>query len=135
MRVSFYAGLSDIVGQKEVEVKFSGTVCDILDRLCREYGGAESPLPASRCGGRGRIWAVIGLLSRIQCKPIAQLVGAEFPIHADGRSGYTVVAPLETTGIGTALPNSDRSCVFTITITAPQHAHRMGGRFLNQGNA
>ena len=38
MRVRFYAGLSDIVGQKEVEMKFSGTVCDFLDKLCGKYG-------------------------------------------------------------------------------------------------
>ena len=38
MRVRFYAGLSDIVGQKEIEMKFSGTVHDLMDKLCRKYG-------------------------------------------------------------------------------------------------
>ncbi|MBI2350538.1 MAG: MoaD family protein [Deltaproteobacteria bacterium] len=38
MRVRFYAGLSDIVGQKEIEMKFSGSVHDLLGKLCGKYG-------------------------------------------------------------------------------------------------
>jgi len=38
-------------------------------------------------------------------------------------------------GIGMTPENTDRSRVFTITITAPQHEHRMGARSLNHASA
>ena len=96
---------------------------------------SECPLPASRCGGQSQIWAVFALLSRIQCKSMPQLVGTELPIRAEGRCGYTVMAPLEATGIGTAPRNVDGMRVLTITMTAPQQVHRIGARFLNQSTA
>ncbi len=102
---------------------------------CPASGESEPPICASSCGGWKQRWVVIGLLSRIQCKSMLHLVGAELPIPAEGRCGYTVMAPLETTGIGTARPDTERSCVLTITITAPQQVHRIGERFLNQSRA
>lgn len=38
MYVKFYAIFRDIVGQREIQRGFDGTVCDLLDRLCKEYG-------------------------------------------------------------------------------------------------
>jgi hypothetical protein len=38
-------------------------------------------------------------------------------------------------GVGMTPENTDRSRVFTITITAPQHVHRIGARSLNQAKA
>ena len=68
----------------------------------------------------------------IQGKPVPQLAGAALPMRAECRCAYTVAAPLVTIGTGTAPRNTDRIRVFTITITAPQHVHRIGARFLNQ---
>ncbi|MCD5409829.1 MAG: MoaD family protein [Methanocellales archaeon] len=36
--VKFYATFRDIVGQREIQRRFDGTVCELLDRLCKEYG-------------------------------------------------------------------------------------------------
>ena len=38
-------------------------------------------------------------------------------------------------GSGMTPENTDRSRVFTITITAPQHVHRIGARSLNHAKA
>ena len=35
-------------------------------------------------------------------------------------------------GVGMTPENTDRSCVFTITINAPQHEHRIGARSNNR---
>ena len=64
-----------------------------------------------------------------------QLVGAELPIRAEGRCVYTVAAPWVTIVPSTTPRNTDRSCVFTITITVPQQVHRIGARCLNQAIA
>lgn len=62
-------------------------------------------------------------------------MGAELPIRAESRCAYMATAPLVTTRRGTVPANTDRSCVFTITITAPQQVHRMGARALNHAAA
>ena len=64
-----------------------------------------------------------------------QLVGTELPMRAEGRRAYTVAAPWVTIVPGTAPRNTDRIRVFTITITAPQHVHRIGARCLNHAIA
>ena len=44
-------------------------------------------------------------------------------------------APWVAMGTGMTLENTERIRVFTITITAPQHVHRIGARSLNHAIA
>ena len=57
-------------------------------------------------------------------EPAPQLMGADLPSPAAGRCAYMVKAPWVAMGRGMTPENTERSCVLTITITAPQHAHR-----------
>ncbi|HID56632.1 TPA: MoaD/ThiS family protein [Candidatus Poribacteria bacterium] len=38
MRLKFYAVFRDITGQKELDKEFSGTLGQLLDELCDEFG-------------------------------------------------------------------------------------------------
>jgi len=63
------------------------------------------------------------------------LLGTDFPSPTAGHDGYTIKAPGATTIGSGDPPDGERSRVFTIAITAPQHAHIIGARVLTQASA
>jgi len=96
----------------------------------------SKPVHGCRCDRRCESWALIGL-SEARFEASRPLSLRTLITHRFAEGGRLHGQCVPCVAIGTGMPpeNTDRICVFTIVITAPQHVHRIGGRSLTHASA